>query len=70
MKHVSWNSPNGIMLLGGSGTKGGGTSEILTHDGHASASFSMATTTDFSCAIKLDDKAKKFVIGSQMANST
>ena len=70
VKHVSWSSPNGILLIGGSGTKGGGTSEILTDDGHSSASFATATTTDFSCAIKFDDKAQKFTIGGQIANST
>ena len=70
MRHVSWNSPNGIMLLGGTGSKGGRTSEILTDDGDSSSSFTTETYTDFSCAIKLDDKAMKFGIGRQMANST
>ena len=67
---MSWSSPNGIMLIGGSGTKGGGTSEILTDDGHSSASFATATTTDFSCAIKFDDKALKFNRGGQNENSS
>ena len=55
-KHSSWSSPNGIILLGMDIEAGADTTEILTSDGQATPSFTLAKPVRWSCSIQFPDK--------------
>jgi len=55
--HVSWSSPIGIILMGGSSDDGvSSTTELLTNNGVSQNHFQLKYPLNEACAIELDDK--------------
>ena len=53
--HCAWNSPQGIILIGGWHTGNGDTTEILLENGDTNPGFNLDYAIDYACAIEESD---------------